>query len=102
MTPYQQLVDLFSTSIVVTDKITGNEKHTQRSGKANLAKSLGVSHSLVIHWETRYGGALPAEYYRRILDATDAAGISRDKVEPLFAGCACPTCGRPVGEGARA
>lgn len=101
MTPYQKLIDLFSTVVEEHDQISGKSRRTIRGGKNNLAKAIGVSHSLVTHWETRHGGNIPAEYYRRITAATDAAGISREKVEPLFVGCTCPTCGRPVVEEAR-
>lgn len=74
-------------------------------GAQELARALGVNKSLVTRWRKPKdadprglgkNGRLPPAYNARLIEAADAAGISREEIAPHMDAAICECCGRPV------
>lgn len=96
MTPYQKLIELFAPHTIETRESGAAPVTYKRGGQARLSEALGVSQTLLSKWEKRMGGELPANYYAKICEAASLRGIPRRKIDELYEGCKCPSCGKPV------
>ncbi len=96
--PATRLVRLFA--VETSDK---RAKSPSKSGVTRLAQLLGIDRRVVYRWmidgPRNTGGHVPTRYTHRILEAADAAGVSREVVAQYLDMDTCPTCGRPYEPG---
>lgn len=72
-------------------------------GGRELARELGVDHSIVSRWAS-FGprgnhGRIPAHYNLAIYEAAERRGIAPEAIERLLDGHVCPCCERPLEPG---
>lgn len=75
-------------------------------GKSALARAIGVDPSNITRWKMSreedrrgHGGRLPPQFNAAIIEAADAAGISREEIAPHLEEAVCPCCGGKLAPG---